>query len=73
MSDDLREMFKVGDIISIPTPHPTLPKELENKFFRVEEVAEHGVRLSKPYVDAKCSVPYRAKPPKLRNGRIVRG
>jgi hypothetical protein len=60
---NMAEQFMVGDIISMPGPHPTLPKELERKYFRVEAVDERGVKLSRPYVDAKCTIPYRAIPP----------
>ena len=63
-----RNNFMVGDIISMPGPHPTLPKELERKYFRVEAVDERGVKLSRPYVDAQCTIPYRAIPPALKNG-----
>ena len=68
---DAREAFNVGDIIQTATPHQTLPRELEGKFFRVEAVDERGVKLSRPYIDKDCTVPYRAIPPVLRNGRPV--
>ena len=64
-ADDLRELFKVGDVISMPSPHWSLPKELEGRYFRVEVVSEHGVKMSRPYTDAECTVPYQPKPPKL--------
>lgn len=55
--------MKVGDVISIG-PHRSVPKNLEHKFFRVEAVEPHAVRLSRPYLDAKLTIPYTGNPHK---------
>ena len=66
-------LFMVGDVISMDVPHPTLPKELEHKFFRVESVDAHGVKLSRPYLDKACTVPYLARYPPPDIGPDVPG
>lgn len=60
-------LFLVGDIISAKSygPIPMMPKELEGRYFRVESVDEGCVKLSRPYVDAACTIPFHPKRPRL--------
>lgn len=65
--------MSIGDVVSFG-PHPTVPGELVDKYFRVEamigEAGEvRGWKLSRPYVDAECTVPYHAKPPTRHRGK----
>lgn len=53
--------FQVGDIINLKGPSVAL--DLQDKWFRVEAIDADGVKLSPPYVDAKCTVRYHPPPP----------
>ena len=48
--------FKVGDVISMRGAG--VPRELEDKFFRVEDITEEGPRLSPPFEDQQCTRRY---------------
>jgi hypothetical protein len=56
-------LFKVGDVITVKGTG--VPKELEDKFFRVES-DEMPIRLSRPYEDQACTRPYHPIDPRTR-------
>ena len=58
--------FTIGDIIQLHGPHPTLPKELEEKFWRVIGIEDPGVQLDGPYDDRAATIKYRPKPPRRK-------
>lgn len=58
----LSDQFKVGDIINVKGP--TVPRDLLDKWFRVESV-DGVVKLSRPFNDEACTDPYRPPVPRL--------
>lgn len=51
--------FKVGDIIQLHGPHPSLPPEFEEKYWRVKAVSDGSVELDGPYNDYALTVRYK--------------
>lgn len=56
MSEKLTENFKVGDIFQMSGP--TVPKEVWHCYWRVEAIESSSLRLSSPYEDKDCTIPY---------------
>ncbi len=55
------ENFNPGDIIQLHGPHPTLPKELEEKYWRVTGYKDGNVQLEGPFTDKDGTIKYKSK------------
>jgi hypothetical protein len=52
--------LKIGDVFTI-SPHPSVPKDLEGKYFRCEGFKNGNIQLSEPYWDKELTRVYELK------------
>lgn len=70
--------IEIGDVLTFGKGGAGVPDELaEDKYFRVEAIEDGtngivGWKLSRPYSDIACTIPYRMKPPKRLRGEILK-